>query len=184
MKQLTTTSPAKKFSVFLSIPDNHRIIFSGIFGNGKTTFLKSYFNKNESYLAIHVFPTNYAASKNEDVFELIKFDILYEILKYEPDLENFKFEKVYAAYLTIFNNSDSIFEPLASLFEAVPKIGKRLMSVSRLLFDFNEKIKRKIEETEDKDSDKIKAFAKTILEKAGNPYEKDLYTFLIKDLLG
>jgi len=183
MKQLKTTSPNKKFSVFLAIPDNHRIIFSGIFGNGKTTFLKSYFKQNENYLAIHLFPTNYTASKNEDIFELIKFDILYEILRYKPDFKNFKFEKIYAAYLAIFDTSNNALEPLAALIESVPKIGKPLASVYKIFLEFNEVIKKKIEQTKDSDYEKIKTFTKKIDEKVGSPYESDLYTFLIKNLL-
>ena len=35
--------PTKNFSEHLEIPDNERILFSGIYGIGKTTFLKYFF---------------------------------------------------------------------------------------------------------------------------------------------
>lgn len=35
--------PNKQFKAHLLIPNNHRIIFSGPFGTGKTYFLNSFF---------------------------------------------------------------------------------------------------------------------------------------------
>ncbi len=183
MKPLTASIPVRKFDEFLSQENNHRIIFSGIFGNGKTTFLKAYFKENKDYLAIHLFPTNYTTSKNEDVFELIKFDILYEILKLEPELSEFKFEKVYASYLTIYKTPKILIDPISSLIEAIPKIGKPIATILKSAFNLNEAIKKEIKETEDSDSKKILAFAKRSFNKIGSPYENDLYTELIKKLL-
>lgn len=183
MKPLTVNQPKKKFEEFLASKNNHRIIFSGIFGNGKTTFLKAYFRENKDYLAIHLFPTNYTTSKNEDVFELIKFDTLYEILKLQPELSEFKFEKVYATYLAIYKTPKILVDPISSLIEAIPMIGKPIATILKSAFNLNEAIKKEIKKTEDSDNKKILAFAKRSFNKIGSPYENDLYTELIKKLL-
>jgi hypothetical protein len=183
MKPLTASIPKRKFDEFLSLENNHRIIFSGIFGNGKTTFLKTYFKENKEYLAIHLFPTNYTTSKNEDVFELMKFDILYEILRLEPELSEFKFEKDYAAYLAVYKTPSIVIDPISSLIEAIPKIGKPIATVLKSAFNLNEAIKKEIKETEDSESKKVFDFAKRIFDKIGSPYENDLYTDLIKKQL-
>lgn len=183
MKPLTASTPKRKFEEFLSLENNHRIIFSGIFGNGKTTFLKSYFKENKDYLTIHLFPTNYTTSKNEDVFELIKFDVLYELLNFHPEICEFKFEKVYATYLAVYKTPNILLDPISSLIEAVPKIGKTIATVLKFAMNLNEAIKKEIKETEDSESKEILAFAKRIFDKIGSPYENDLYTELIKKLL-
>ncbi|QMU30828.1 P-loop NTPase fold protein [Adhaeribacter radiodurans] len=60
---------------------NERIIFSGIFGIGKSYFLEKYFDaEREDYVAINLKPINYSISNNEDIFRLIKYDILYELI--------------------------------------------------------------------------------------------------------
>lgn len=59
---------------------NDRIIFSGAFGTGKTYFLDKYFAPSQqNYLAIKLAPVNYSISSNEDIFKLIKYDILFEL---------------------------------------------------------------------------------------------------------
>jgi hypothetical protein len=71
---------AKIFKQHLDEPGNDRVIFSGAFGMGKTYFLDKYFNSYESeYLAIKLAPVNYSISSNEDIFQLIKYDILFEL---------------------------------------------------------------------------------------------------------
>lgn len=60
------------------------IFLSAPFGFGKTTFLKDFIESvrsEEKYNFFHLYPVHYAVNKNEDVFELIKYDLLFEILK-------------------------------------------------------------------------------------------------------
>ena len=79
---ITTQYEAERFETFLVLPDNHRILFSGKYGSGKTFFLHEFFTtrKKDEYEIFHLFPTNYAIAKNEDVVKLLQFDILYELL--------------------------------------------------------------------------------------------------------
>jgi hypothetical protein len=62
---------------------NERILFSAPFGTGKTYFLKHFFETPEmtaKYNVFHLFPVNYQVASNEDIFELVKYDLLYNML--------------------------------------------------------------------------------------------------------
>src|SRR3989344_3600153 len=71
-----------QFRDHLSSKNNGRVFFSGKFGIGKTYFLNEFFKNNlEKYEVFHLFPINYQINNNEDVIELLKYDILIELLK-------------------------------------------------------------------------------------------------------
>ena len=54
-----------KFTQHLSLTDNERILFSGAFGIGKTTFINHYFKSGQGkdYNVIHLYPVNYSVLK-------------------------------------------------------------------------------------------------------------------------
>jgi len=85
------------FEHFLSPIDNKRIFFSGRFGIGKTFFLKNFFETREkTYDLYHLFPIRYQIGSNEDIVELLKYDILLEILsKYPEAFSNDAKEKIF-----------------------------------------------------------------------------------------
>lgn len=63
------------------VENNKRIFFSGRFGVGKTYFLQDFFSSlNENYEVFHLFPIKYQINRNEDIVDLLKYDILVEIL--------------------------------------------------------------------------------------------------------
>jgi len=69
------------FKSHLDEHDNSKILFSAPFGHGKTTYLNEYFNYySKEYEVFHLFPVNYCVAKNEDIFEFIKFEILFQLL--------------------------------------------------------------------------------------------------------
>ncbi len=69
-----------RFVNHISNPRNERIIVSGAFGIGKTTFVKSYFDaRQDEYITIRVSPINYSVSSNDSIFELIKADIIKQL---------------------------------------------------------------------------------------------------------
>lgn len=75
------------FESFLIIERNSRIFFSGKFGIGKTYFLNDFFDsKNNEYETFHLYPINYQISSNEDILELIKYDLLVELVKKNLDI--------------------------------------------------------------------------------------------------
>ncbi len=73
--------PSETFTEHLNLADNERIIFSGRFGIGKTTFINHYFEKNiDKYNVIHLYPVNYSVLQNEDIFTYLKYDILIDLI--------------------------------------------------------------------------------------------------------
>lgn len=72
------------FKNHINDEDNKRILFSARFGTGKSTFLKNFFEKEKGYIALKLYPVNYSISHNRDVFELIKYDLIYELLSKYP----------------------------------------------------------------------------------------------------
>jgi len=110
------------FDDFLSPESNKRIIFSGPFGIGKSYFLDKFFKNREfKYLPIFLRPVNYSLLSNEDVFRLIKYDILFQIIKDRqfifddiPDFTKMEFTQFFA--------SQNLFLPLVNLLKTLPKI--------------------------------------------------------------
>lgn len=75
------------FKESLEIDGNNRIFFSGRFGIGKTFFLKEFFLLNsQDFDAYHLFPINYQISDNDDILDLIKYDILIELLNKDSNV--------------------------------------------------------------------------------------------------
>ncbi len=70
-----------KFDNFLNNKNNHRILFSGCFGSGKTYFLQKYFEqKSEQYEMFYISPVNYCISQNDDILKLMQYDLLVDIM--------------------------------------------------------------------------------------------------------
>lgn len=69
--------------------DSHpRTILSAKFGDGKTFFLSKFIKeKKKRFVSIVIHPVNYQVMDNKDIFDLIKRDILFQILK-EKIIEN------------------------------------------------------------------------------------------------
>lgn len=80
MSEISIDEVSKNFEKHLNIQGNFRIIFSGKFGIGKTFFLKKYFEERKNmYNTFLLSPVNYVVSSNEDIFELIKADIIKDL---------------------------------------------------------------------------------------------------------
>jgi hypothetical protein len=78
--------PKGDFQAFLDKEGNKRIFFSGKFGTGKTFFLNEFFkDHSERYDKYHLFPVRYQIADNESIFNLLKYDLLFEIIKKYPD---------------------------------------------------------------------------------------------------
>ena len=126
---ITTQSEAERFETFLALPNNHRILFSGKYGSGKTYFLHEFFTirKKDEYEFFHLFPTNYAIAQNEDVVKLLQFDILYELLikgYLAPSVKMFSTKETIASFVQ--SNLPKIIKDVVS---HCGKIGKKLSDV-------------------------------------------------------
>lgn len=137
---------ANDFKKHLNDPLNSRILFTAPFGSGKSTFLREFFesDKGTEYVTIKLYPVHYAVATNEDVFELIKFDILSELLIRYPELieeEKEKFSTALKAqvFLLQHKGADNF---VGSIVSVASKTGKSLIdiltAIKKLKLDFKQ----------------------------------------------
>lgn len=181
--KITITPPVAELRKHLNNKDNKRILLSGIFGIGKTYFLKEFFNENkDNYIPIYIYPVNYSVASNEDIFQLIKYDILTEIFGYSPNLEKTKVEFIegYYFFLAGLNWSEFI-ENVLKVDNGIlgdPK-SKMIKDFISMMISFGKKVKKYKEGVEVDEFKILEKFEKDFKSKKGGIYESDFYTNLI-----
>jgi hypothetical protein len=83
-----------KFDEHIRKEANAKILFSGRFGTGKSTYLKYVFSEGslkDDYTPFYVNPVNYPIVSNVDIFKSIKVEILMQLLR-QIDAEDFDVE--------------------------------------------------------------------------------------------
>lgn len=166
---------------------NKRVLFSGKYGTGKTYFLREYFQSNESkYNVFHLFPVNYQVSNNEDIFELIKIDILGHILDKGwsfKDEEQQKISKTLALQFYTIEKASSAFKAITQIFTLgkSKSVANGADELGKIINGFTKYYK---ELSVEKDTfDKIIEFAEIFKNKRGSIYESDNITQLISELI-
>lgn len=174
--------PKEDFKTHLDLDGNNRIIFSGIFGIGKTYFLKEFFEENEQYNYIHLYPVNYSVAKNEDIFELIKYDIFLK-LQSSPNVD---FEKVSKSYLKTLPKFllKNIHNILAPALKFIPQIGKAAYDTYEAFHKLSLDAVEDHQEQNESNENKLLKFTEEINNSKGSIYENNFYTGLITKLLG
>lgn len=170
------------FDNHISIEKNDRILFSAPFGTGKSTYLTEYFDHNyENYFCFNLYPVNYSVSQNEDIFELIKFDLLLQLMgkhRDEIDLKDEDFSNV-LSFQALFLKEFKLTPLLISLIGESGKIGKS----AKILID---EIKTQYQDYKSKFIDEenfLESYLENIENKIGSVNELDAYTSMITDLL-
>lgn len=144
----------KKFYNHVSY--NERIIFSAKFGDGKSYFLDHFFESyKEEYYCIKIYPVNYQVEDNKDIFELIKRDILIQLLGNNlisdeniiDDAMIFQYEMAYG------DHSDFILD----LLKYVPRISMYVSTMQKAL-PFLKKYNEKRKELRKTDQDKAEEY--------------------------
>ena len=176
---------ADEFLDHLKINDNKRILFSAPFGTGKSTFLKNFFDKDDNIISLSLYPVNYSVSANEDVFELIKFDLLLELLsKYGEDVEISKeeFTLLFTSQYFIYDKirSQGLLSSIVSLGE---KIGKPVFKFLKIFDDTVKDLKAFKTKMEDDENKAITTYLKESQNRQGSIYEMDDISFLIFNLI-
>ncbi len=178
-------SSEEDFAEHLTLNNNHRILFSARYGAGKTTFLKHFFSEEskvkeatgKNYKAIHLFPVNYQVSANEDIFELIKYDIIAHLLSDE----DFVLEKndipAYQAIPYFISKRPADF--IAPLLHFLGNTGKVYENYMKLY----EEVKQQYEQAKENEHKALTSFFKTAKDVKGSIYENDFFTELIKKIL-
>ena len=170
------------FDNHISLKGNDRILFSAPFGTGKSTYLTEYFEHNfDYYFCFNLYPVNYSVSQNEDIFELIKFDLLLQLMgnyNEEIDLKNEDFSNI-LPFQALFLKEIKLAPILLSLIGESGKIGK---SAKILIYEVQKQYKEFKDTFEDEEKF-IEEYLSNIENKIGNINERDAYSSMILKLL-
>lgn len=181
-------SVSNRLQKHLDIKDNLRIILSGRFGVGKTYFLNEFFKENSPfYNAIVISPVDYVVSSNEDIFELIKADIIkYIFLQKLADLNILpKDTKIQKASSFLENNPFLLQSFLAKFLvklnptTAIPVA--LIETVHKMCVNFRAQLAKKKENTSL--TEDLLSYACDGEEKVGSIYEHNYITKCINVLL-
>ena len=165
----------KSFNNHITLNDNARIILSGRFGSGKTYFLNHFF-KDKEYEVFHLFPVNYSVACNEDIFELIKYDILFELVGKEIITpENDSITTSIALQYTLMHESYNILKLLLSLNKTFGKGSELIKAIKTFICSISEKIK----EYQKDNFSTIQDYVHQIDNQKGSIYEADQITNII-----
>ena len=169
------------FKSHLDEHDNSKILFSAPFGHGKTTYLNEYFNYySKEYEVFHLFPVNYCVAKNEDIFEFIKFEILFQLLGRDVDFDKEKFSYLETIPEFALKNAHKL---LSTFLLNLPKIGKSAFDIYSKLYELSQKYFQYHDDLQIDDKQKAENFLAKFYEKEGSIYEDNFYTQLIRQLL-
>lgn len=184
--KISNDSIISQFKNHLKEDINERILLSGPFGSGKSTFINEFEEKNiDDFFFIKLYPVNYSVSSNEDIFELIKFDILFELLtKYTDEIQLEKDDYTFwlRSWMFLTNRMEffPIFHSLLSLHE---KIGKPVADFLSVMKDTVTDFKAYSDEIKIDELQDVSDFMDSIIEKQGSPFEMDSTSKFIFDII-
>ncbi|SDC23729.1 MULTISPECIES: P-loop NTPase fold protein [Pedobacter] len=176
----------ERFALHLSPADNKRIMFSAGFGAGKSYFLDSFFTAHsDSYHSVQLYPVDYSVSSNEDIFELIKFDLLDALLKRYAEKIKLSEEDISQGLITQeFLRSEvnfyKVFKVFAKHFIPFGEAATDTLDALKKLFDAHNTFSGEIRRT---GTDSAEEFIKTFQRKSGSVRELDGTTLLIRDFV-
>lgn len=176
------TSPEQKLLDHLT--HNERIILSGKFGIGKSFFLNKYFESHsDKFISINLRPVNYVVSSNEDIFQLIKYDIIYELLIHNDEYELFNINPLEEATIRNYFIADNFGNILDKFFTSVNLIDKSILDLSKYIYS----LVNEYEKFRHKHLDRLNQFKqldifnKELTNKLGGIYENDFISELINN---
>lgn len=189
MSEISIEYLSDKFESHLDVDGNKRTIFSGKFGTGKTYFLNKFFNeRKQKYNTITISPVNYVVSSNEDIFELIKADIVNDLfftgkLKFTKGQKTKLFERLFLFFgekpeavvkfvSSLLSKVDPLFEFTDAYLKAVKELKDSFKNYGK---ELNNKEKSRHEE--------LAEFCEGFEEKTGSIYEHNYITKVINTFL-
>ncbi|WP_121354851.1 P-loop NTPase fold protein [Flavisolibacter nicotianae] len=180
------TEIGKEFLRHLDLADNKRILFSGPFGTGKSTFLREVLGPNERYLVLSVNPINYSIGTNQDVFEWIKYDILLDLIykhASELDLTQDDFSTLLLSQMYLVEKGGNVLSLISPLIALSEKVGKPIATVLTALRDTVKDFQSFRKRLEQDEGELITQYFQRLESSPGSPYEKDPLSKLIGTLL-
>ncbi len=190
--EIDITSEKERFKEHLGLPNNNQIIFSGIFGIGKTYFLKKFFEtetkeieskegKPKEYEPFFLTPVNYSISSNDDIIDYIKYDLAFELLRKDIEFEKSNFSALFTAPLYLKNN---FLDTLSLLVQSGGKIGRELSRSFDNLRKIITNIKKHNKNIQIDEEKEFTDFLKRITTQNRSIYEENEITELISGLIG
>ena len=165
--EISCKDKMREFKQYLDSTD--RMILSAQFGDGKTFFLQKV-REDEEITSIYklytLYPVNYQVAENDDIFEYIKRDILFQMAK-DGLLNSIDLDTLIASFAS-YETFKEILTFLVSCMPAGDFINK--------LIDKGLAIKDKYEEKKTT----LKKFDATFKAMRGGIYEDDTYTQIIR----
>jgi KAP family P-loop domain len=189
MVEISIESAATRFEEHLKIEGNFRIIFSGKFGVGKSFFLNKFFDdRKDKYNKFLVSPVNYIVSSNEDIFELIKADIIKDLfLTGKIDLKELPEDNTLQKISNFVENNPTVIGNF--MLNTFTKLDPSLAAPKKAIDAIGEiykRVKKHVvsKKPEDKTrSEELSEYLFETNEKIGNIYEYNYITKLINTYL-
>lgn len=179
-QNLSISDEVDRFKIHLSQENNNRILFSGIFGIGKTYFIEKFFDTENDYISLTLNPVNYSVNQNEDIFELVKFDIAFQLLAKNPKFEKVEYSKYFAGQFFVLENYKKI---IGDIVENASKIDHTIHQIVESSVKLGKQIE-KFQETNNKDDKKIiNDFLNFFKDQKGTFKEEDNITILLSALI-
>ncbi|SDM41340.1 P-loop NTPase fold protein [Siphonobacter aquaeclarae] len=174
-----------RFEKHLSLPDNERIIVSGPFGSGKSYFLRKMFDTfKEKYEVFSISPVNYSISPNKDIFELIKYDILFQMIKKEISFEEHDFSLLLTSQMAVINSKKTqkaIADFILICLEKFTLIGKDFIEIYKKFKEIIDSVKEYHKKIQIDDKIEIEDYLDKIRKDISNPsYGEDQFMTIIK----
>jgi len=178
--EISITKELNRFKEHIEKPDNSRIFFSGIFGIGKTHFLKEFFKSNSLYECVVLRPVNYSIGSNKDIIDYIKYDIIFELLGKNIAFEKTDFSKLQT---TQYYVKENFIKTASILAKMSGSIGKPIANIIDGLHEINKNIVKHNKELQIDERKELTDFLNIIKEKDGSIYEENSITDLISALV-
>ena len=122
-----------------------RTILSARFGDGKSFFLSAAEKKLKNrFVFLKVYPVNYQVAENQDIFEYIKRDLLFQLYSQGMVPESYEVPDSIAAFFFLQNNWEQFAEEvlkMLSLFDASNTI-KATLGATRFLNSMKKKYEK------------------------------------------
>ncbi len=181
INKLPMEIPDAGFSAHLGDLRNHKILFSGKFGQGKSTFLDYYFNaRKDQYNVFRLFPVNYSVASNEDVFRYIKCELIFQLLERNVVLDLSTKEHSSALIDFAKKNIHSIISPLLLL---APKVGRSLYKMYEKYEELTKEYMVYYESLQADSKLLAEGYLDNFFQEEGGVFEDDFYTKLIRHQL-
>lgn len=176
--------PIKEFKTHLENPLNERILFSGKYGIGKTSFLDAFFkNENQTkifgedgYEVYKLCPINYSIATNEDILKYIKYDLIIELLNKKK--ENDEIELSFLNTLPDFFKRN-LHKVAAAIVHMIPGIGKSVVDSWERIDKLKEEFLKYHDAKSKPASDKMIDYLEDYESREGSIFENDVITKII-----